>query len=71
MDIKIRKRTRTVREIEIENMQKALVYVRRLIASMRRSHLARPSKRHRPDGSGPRESIEAFLKEASLKGVVR
>ena len=67
MDIKIRKRTRSIREIEIEIMQETSEYMRRRGESMRGTPRIRQNRKRRRNGPGPRESIEAFLKEASLK----
>ena len=60
-DIKIRKRTRTVREIEIENMQKTSEYTRRRGESMRGIRQTRPK---RCLGPVERESIKLALKGA-------
>ena len=66
MDINVRKRTRSVREIEIDNMKKTSEYMRR------RRERARRIRQRRPKGVRERfdpASIEAFLKEAGLKGA--
>ena len=67
MDINARKRTRSVREIEIDNMKKTSEYMRR------RRERARRIRQRRPKGVRERfdpASIEAFLKEAGLKGAL-
>ena len=69
VDIKIRKRTRSVREIEIEIMNETSEYLIRRGEAMQGTRRTRPNENHRPSGPGSRESIEAFLKAASLKGA--
>ena len=64
VDIKIRNRTRSVREYEIKNLKKTSEHLKRRRAAMRRIHRTRPSQRRGPNGPGSRKSIEAFLKEA-------
>lgn len=64
VDIKIRKRTKSIREIEIENMQETSEYMRLRTEGMRGIHQTRPNEKGSPNGSASRESIEAFLKEA-------
>ena len=66
MDIEGRKRTRSIREIEIDNMKMTSEYMRR------RRERARRIRQRRPKGVRERfdpASIEAFLKEAGLKGA--
>ena len=69
MDIKIRKRTRTVREIQREHRRETSAYLRRRRAAMRGARPTRPKGMRRPNGPGSRESIEAFLEEACLRGA--
>ena len=64
VDIKIRKRKRSVQDFEIENMNKTSEYLRRQGEAMRGIHRIRPSQRRGPNGPGSRKSIEAFLDEA-------
>lgn len=64
VDIKIRNRTRSVREYEIKNLKKTSEHLKRRRAAMRGIHRPRPSQRRGPNGPGSRKAIEAFLKEA-------
>lgn len=67
MDIEGRKRTRSIREIEIDNMKKTSEYMRRQRESVRRIRECRAKGvRERFDPA----SIEAFLKEARLMGAL-
>ena len=64
VDIKIQKRTRSIREIEIENMKKTSEYMRRQRESMRGIRQSRPKGEREPFGPESPEAIEAFLKRA-------
>ena len=64
MDIKIRKRTKTIREIEIENMQETSEYMRLRTESMQEIRQSRPKGEREPFGPESPESIQAFLKKA-------
>ena len=64
MDIKIRKRTKTIREIEIEKMQETSEYMRLRRESMRGIRQSRPKGKRELFGPESPESIKAFLKEA-------
>ena len=64
MDIKIRKRTKTIREIEIEKMQETSEYMRLRRESMRGIRQSRPKGKRELDGTESPEAIRAFLKEA-------
>ena len=61
MDIKIRKRTRSIREIQMENVRKTAEHLRCRRESMRGIHQTRPKGYLDPD---ERESIKAALKGA-------
>ena len=64
MHIKIRKRTKTIREIEIENMQETSEYMRLRTESMREIRQSRPKGKRELFGPESPESIKAFLKKA-------
>ena len=64
MDIKIRKRTKTIREIEIENMQETSEYMRLRTESMQEIRQSRPKGKRELDGTESPEAIKAFLKKA-------
>ena len=69
MDIKIRERTKSIREIEIENMQETSEYMRLRRESMRGIRQSRPTGKSELFGPESFESLKAFLKEAGLKGA--
>ena len=64
MDIKIRKRTKSIREIEIEIMNETAEYMRLRREYMHGTHRTRPSERRRPRELKTSKSIEEFLKDA-------
>ena len=64
MHIKIRKRTKTIREIEIENMQETAEYMRLRTESMQEIRQSRPKGKCDLFGPESPESIKAFLKKA-------
>ena len=59
MDIQIRKRTRSIREIQMENIRETSEYLRRRRESMRGIRRTRPKGYLDPD---ERELIESALK---------
>jgi len=64
MDIKIRERTKSIREIEIENMQETSEYMRLRTESMQEIRQSRPEGKRKLVGPESPESIKAFLKKA-------
>ena len=64
MDIKIRERTKSIREIEIENMQETSEYMRLRTESMQEIRQSRPERKRELVGPEVPESIKAFLKKA-------
>ena len=64
VDIKIRKRTKSIREIEIEIMNETSEYLRLRREAMRGTPWILQEQGRSPIGLGARESTEAFLKEA-------
>lgn len=61
MDINVRTRTRTIREIQMENVRKTAEHLRQRRESMRGIHQTRPKGYLDPD---ERESIKSALKGA-------
>ena len=64
MDIKIRKRTRSVQEIEIEIMSETSEYLIRRGEYMHGTHRTRQKDKRRPNELGTSEPIDEFLDEA-------
>ena len=64
VDIKIRKRTKSIREIEREHRKETSEYMRLRREYMRGTHRTRRNEERRPIGLGSSKSIEELLDEA-------
>lgn len=63
MDIKIRERMKSIREIEIENMRQTSEYLRLRRESMRGVHQTRPEIDHGPDVPESSKSVQRGVLE--------